>query len=368
MCQLPRLQNVDFSNNSLSGSIPEGLKKCKQLQRLVVTRNQFSGEIPEGIWPEMENLVQLDLSSNEFNGSIPDDIGELKSLSGTLNLSHNHFTGKIPKSLGNLPETVSFDLRSNNLSGEIPQTGAFANQGPTAFLNNPDLCGFPLQKSCRNPSRSSPEGQSSSPESGTNARKGLSPGLIILISVADAAGVAFIGLIIVYIYWKNRDSQGCSCTGKEKLGSTGRSAMCSCFSAHSFQNNDSEMESDKERGGKGAEGDLVAIDKGFSFELDELLRASAYVLGKSGLGIVYKVVLGNGVPVAVRRLGEGGEQRYKEFVAEVQAIGRVKHPNVVKLRAYYWAPDEKLLISDFISNGNLANALRGNLPKFFLHV
>ncbi|KAJ9709799.1 hypothetical protein PVL29_001317 [Vitis rotundifolia] len=359
MCQLPRLQNVDFSNNSLSGSIPEGLKKCKQLQRLVVTRNQFSGQIPEGIWPEMENLVQLDLSSNEFNGSIPDDIGELKSLSGTLNLSYNHFTGKIPKSLGNLPETVSFDLQSNNLSGEIPQTGAFANQGPTAFLNNPDLCGFPLQKSCRNPSRSSPEGQSSSPESGTNARKGLSPGLIILISVADAAGVAFIGLIIVYIYWKKRDSQGCSCAGKEKLGSTGRSTMCSCLRAHSFPNNDSEMESDKERGGKGAEGDLVAIDKGFSFELDELLRASAYVLGKSGLGIVYKVVLGNGIPVAVRRLGEGGEQRYKEFVAEVQAIGRVKHPNIVKLRAYYWAPDEKLLISDFISNGNLANALRG---------
>ena len=82
-------------------------------------------------------------------------------------------------------------------------------------------------------------------------------------------------------------------------------------------------------------------------------------LGKSGLGIVYKVVLGNGVPVAVRRLGEGGEQRYKEFAAEVQAIGKVKHPNIVRLRAYYWAPDEKLLISDFISNGNLATALRG---------
>jgi hypothetical protein len=77
---------------------------------------------------------------------------------------------------------------------------------------------------------------------------------------------------------------------------------------------------------------------------------------------VYKVVLDNGSPVAVRRLGEGGEQRYKEFVAEAQAIGKVKHPNVVKLRAYYWAPDEKLLISDFISNGNLANALRGILP------
>lgn len=114
------------------------------------------------------------------------------------------------------------------------------------------------------------------------------------------------------------------------------------------------------------EGDLVAIDKGFTFGLEELLRASAYVLGKSELGIIYKVVLGNGIPVAVRRLGEGGEQRYKEFVAEVQAIGRVKHPNVVRLRAYYWAPDEKLLISDFIANGNLASALRGQL--YFLHL
>lgn len=185
--------------------------------------------------------------------------------------------------------------------------------------------------------------------------------MIILISVADAAGVALIGLIIVFVYWKKKNvSNSCSCTGKTEFGKNETSHGCRLFSCvNSFGNEESEEE-DVENGetGKG-EGELVAIDKGFSFELDELFRASAYVLGKSGLGIVYKVVLGNGVPVAVRRLGEGGEHRYREFVAEVQAIGKVKHPNIVKLRAYYWAPDEKLLISDFISNGNLANALRG---------
>ncbi|KAK9934401.1 hypothetical protein M0R45_021547 [Rubus argutus] len=83
-----------------------------------------------------------------------------------------------------------------------------------------------------------------------------------------------------------------------------------------------KLDPEKAERGQGG-GDLVAIDKGFTFELDELLRASAYVLGKSGLGIVYKVVLGNGIPVAVRRLGEGGDQ------------------------------------SDFVSHGNLASALRG---------
>ncbi|KAF9603370.1 hypothetical protein IFM89_035615 [Coptis chinensis] len=361
ICHLPRLQNLDLSKNSLSGSLSSDLEKCKQLQRLNLAGNKFSSEIPSGIWSTLDNLVQLDLSSNQLSGSIPNDLGELKSLSGTLNLSFNHLSGEIPKSLGNLPVTVSFDLRNNNLTGEIPQTGAFANQGPTAFLNNPSLCGFPIQKSCQNSPQSSSTGGGSTgagrETKNGGSKKGLKPGLIILISVADAVGVAFIGIVIVYIYWKKKGNESCSCTGKTKLGGNGVKRCSFCFCTNGFPGNESENESEK--GGGNGGGNLVAIDKGFSFELDELLRASAYVLGKSGLGIVYKVVLGNGIPVAVRRLGEGGEQRYKEFTAEIQAIGRVKHPNVVKLRAYYWAPDEKLLISDFISNGNLASALRG---------
>ncbi|KAM6562502.1 hypothetical protein CsatB_022500 [Cannabis sativa] len=366
ICTLPRIQNLDLSNNSITGEIPEELKKCTQLQRLILARNKISGKIPSGIWSGMEDLIQLDLSSNELTGPIPEDIGEIKSLTGTLNLSFNHLSGKLPKSLGELPVTVSFDLRNNNFSGEIPQTGSFSNQGPTAFLNNPKLCGFPLQKACRDTSESSSGSSNSGRESNSGPKKGLSPGLIILISLADAAGVAFIGLIIVYIYWKKKDnSNGCSCTGKRKFGDNNeKTQLCSCLCSNGFGNEESEMEdpekSESGRGGSGnGGGDLVAIDKGFTFELDELLRASAYVLGKSGLGIVYKVVLGNGIPVAVRRLGEGGDQRYKEFAAEVQAIGKVKHPNIVKLRAYYWALDEKLLISDFISNGNLGTALRG---------
>uniref|UniRef100_A0A7N0VKZ8 Protein kinase domain-containing protein n=1 Tax=Kalanchoe fedtschenkoi TaxID=63787 RepID=A0A7N0VKZ8_KALFE len=361
ICSIPRLQNLDLSSNHLSGVLPPELRNCKQLQRLILASNQFSGSLPDGIWPAMVNLAQLDLSANEFDGEIPEDIGELKSLSGTLNLSFNHFSGKIPNSLGKLPLAVSFDLRGNNLSGEIPQTGTFVNQGPTAFLNNPLLCGFPLRKKCENSDQNAPpgSGQRHTPSS-DNLKKGLKPSLIVLISLADAAGVALIGLIAVYVYWKRNDSDGCSCTGKKKLGGgNGRHGWCLCICANDAAASEGG-DSDREVGGSGrGEGELVAIDKGFTFELDELLRSSAYVLGKSGLGIVYKVVLANGAPVAVRRLGEGGEQRYKEFATEVQAIARVKHPNIVRLRAYYWAPDEKLLVSDYISNGSLASALRG---------
>ncbi|XP_057859204.2 receptor protein kinase-like protein ZAR1 [Cryptomeria japonica] len=355
--RLPRLQNLDLSSNSLSGPIPKDFTNCKQLQRLLLQNNFFTGPIPAGLGSNLYDLEQLDLSSNRLNDSIPEDLGNLSSLVGTLNLSYNRLSGPIPRALGKLPLTVSLDVRNNNLTGPIPQDGSLANQGPTAFVNNPGLCGFPLKTVCQNPvptspspaNLPSPQGRSDQRETSTG-RKGLTTGVIIAISVGDAVGIALVGMLFVYLYWKTRICQikWCSCTGKNKLGGGGAS-QCFCGNRES---SDTASE-------KGDQGDLIPIDKAFSFELDELLRASAYVLGKSGLGIVYKVVLGSGVPVAVRRLGEGGAQRFKEFEAEVQAIGRIRHPNIVKLRAYYWAADEKLLIYDFIPNGSLATALHG---------
>lgn len=123
---------------------------------------------------------------------------------------------------------------------------------------------------------------------------------------------------------------------------------------------------------EGQKGEFYVVDEegGFGLELEELLRASAYVVGKSRNGIVYKVVVGRGVSVAVRRLGEGGLWKFKEFEAEVEAIARVRHRNVVRLRAYYYATDEKLLVSDFISNGSLHAALHGTLHyvSFFIYI
>lgn len=123
------------------------------------------------------------------------------------------------------------------------------------------------------------------------------------------------------------------------------------------------------------EGKLVAMDEGFELELEDLLRASAYVVGKSRSGIVYRVVSGMGsgtvaatfstsTVVAVRRLSDGDATwRRRDFENEVEAIGRVHHPNIVRLRAYYYAEDERLLITDYIRNGSLYSALHGNLLK-----
>ncbi|XP_074557500.1 receptor protein kinase-like protein ZAR1 [Curcuma longa] len=361
-CDVPRLQNLDLSRNAIAGPLPPALRRCRQLQRLVLMGNRLSGVIPAGIWGEMEKLAQLDLSSNAFEGPIPPDIGELDSLGGTLNLSHNRFSGKIPSTLGDLPTTVSLDLRFNNLSGEIPGGGSLANQGPTAFLNNPRLCGVPLLITCEMeaaPAAETPSAVQGSAaatvtdkEAAKEGERGMRAGLIVLISVADAAGVALVGLVVVCAYRKMKGpNEACNCCGEPTAN----------------KGEEEEDDSASSSSSEAAEGKLVAMDKDFKVDLEELLRASAYVLGKGPKGIVYKVVVGEGTAVAVRRLGQGGGGggggRPKEFAAEVRAMGRIRHPNLVRLRAYYWAPDEKLLIADYIANGDLATALRGQPGK-----
>ncbi|MCO5582917.1 hypothetical protein L7F22_036820 [Adiantum nelumboides] len=367
--RLAGLQTLDISNNALSGTIPHSITKCTNLQTLVLANNLITGSIPSGFGASFRTLEQLDLSANRISGLIPNDLGKLSSLQGTLNLSYNHLSGPIPATLGSLPYIVSLDLSHNNLSGKIPQDGSLGGQGPGPFLGNPLLCGFPLTAVCHVspplpslPVESSPSSMSSSSQHHTkdmsSRKSGLSLAAIVGIAVGDAIGITMAAMLLMYWYSKTRvcHEKVASPTAFAAIKSRKSGGSRRCF--HGSSEVSSEASGSPEKSNE--QGELVALDKGFSSDLDELLRASAYVLGKSGQGIVYKVVLGSGTPVAVRRLGGGGNQKQKEFESEVQAISKVRHPNVVRLLAYYWAADEKLLIYDYISNGTLASALHGN--------
>ncbi|KFK33342.1 hypothetical protein AALP_AA5G001600 [Arabis alpina] len=359
--KLKLLQTLDLSQNLFKGSLPPSILQCNRLRTLDVSRNNFSGPLPNGFGSAFVSLERLDLAFNQFNGSIPSDIGKLSNLQGTADFSHNHFSGSIPPALGDLPEKVYIDLTFNNLSGPIPQTGALMNRGPTAFIGNTGLCGPPLKDLCsgnelgRNASypfipSNNPLDDSDGNSETKQKSSGLSKTAIIAIVLCDVIGICFVGLLFTYCY-----SKFCACNSENRFGfekdSKKRAAECLCF-----RKDESETQSENVE-----HCDIVALDSQVAFNLEELLKASAFVLGKSGIGIVYKVVLENGLTLAVRRLGEGGSQRFKEFQTEVEAIGKLKHPNIASLRAYYWSVDEKLLIYDYVSNGNLATALHGKL-------
>jgi hypothetical protein len=98
------------------------------------------------------------------------------------------------------------------------------------------------------------------------------------------------------------------------------------------------------------------------FELEELLRASAEMLGKGGCGTAYKAVLDDGTVVAVKRLRDATAApaaSKKDFEHHMAVLGRFRHPNIVPLVAYYYARDEKLLVYEYMPNGSLFSLLHG---------
>jgi serine/threonine protein kinase len=97
----------------------------------------------------------------------------------------------------------------------------------------------------------------------------------------------------------------------------------------------------------------------YNFDLEDLLRASAEVLGKGSYGTAYKAVLEESTTVVVKRLREVVMGK-RDFEQQMENVGRVgQHPNIVPLRAYYYSKDEKLLVYDYIPGGSLSTLLHG---------
>ena len=99
------------------------------------------------------------------------------------------------------------------------------------------------------------------------------------------------------------------------------------------------------------------------FDLEDLLRASAEVLGKGSVGTAYKAILESGSIVAVKRLKDVTIER-KEFEQQMDHVGKLKHENLVPLIAYYYSKEEKLLVNEYMTNGSLSALLHGEFPSF----
>ncbi|KAL0701048.1 hypothetical protein Bca4012_057170 [Brassica carinata] len=346
--RLKSLITLDLSKNSFNGSIPLSLLQCKKLKTLVLSNNDFSGDLPTGFGSSLVHLRTLNLSFNRLSGTIPEDIGTLKNLKGTLDLSHNSFSGMIPTSLGDLPEVLYVDLAHNKLSGPIPQSKNLLNYGPNAFQGNPLLCGIPTKVSCATRTTQVIPSQLYSGKANHHSRFSI----ILTATGCTVAGIVFLASLFIYHLRKtsaaraDKDQNSRTCHSDKK---TMQEFLC-------FKTGNSASEALDENKTQQV---FVRMDPEIQFDLDQLLKASAFLLGKSRIGLVYKVVLENGLMLAVRRLEDKGWLRLREFLTDVEAMAKIKHPNVLNLQACCWSPEEKLLIYDYIPNGDLGSAIQG---------
>ncbi|XP_051150817.1 probable serine/threonine-protein kinase At1g01540 [Andrographis paniculata] len=98
-------------------------------------------------------------------------------------------------------------------------------------------------------------------------------------------------------------------------------------------------------------------------ELEESTHgfADENVIGEGGYGIVYHGVMKDNTRVAVKNLLNNRGQAEREFKVEVEAIGRVRHKNLVRLLGYCAEGAHRMLVYEYVDNGNLEQWLHGDV-------
>ncbi|KAJ6989369.1 receptor-like protein kinase [Populus alba x Populus x berolinensis] len=87
------------------------------------------------------------------------------------------------------------------------------------------------------------------------------------------------------------------------------------------------------------------------------------IIGDGGYGVVYQGHLINGTPVAVKKLLNNPGQADKDFRVEVEAIGHVRHKNLVRLLGYCMEGTQRMLVYEYVNNGNLEQWLHGGMRQ-----
>ncbi|KAJ7968532.1 Kinase family protein [Quillaja saponaria] len=86
---------------------------------------------------------------------------------------------------------------------------------------------------------------------------------------------------------------------------------------------------------------------------------SSNKIGQGGFGTVYKGTLQDGIQVAVKTLSAGSMQGVHEFLAEINTMANIKHPNLVQLIGCCAQGPHRILVYDYLENNSLDSALLG---------
>lgn len=362
LSQLDQLRVLSFKGNSISGQIPD-LSHLVNLKSLFLNDNNFSGEFPASI-SELHRLKVVVLAGNRIRGHIPASLLKLRRLY-VLDLEDNLLTGTIPPL--NQNTLRFFNVSNNNLSGQIPVTPSLVRFNASSFAGNEELCGEQVRSPCKNgigfpfPPSMSPlfPPLRSSRNSSNHSR-------LIKIIAGSVGGFVLLLIcsLLVFLVCRKSRRKEVSDTEKNKgvVGVEG-----------------AEGGEETGRGGGGRSGNNGAKPGGFSWEgdglgrlvfcgagdqqmnysLEDLLKASAETLGRGSMGSTYKAVMESGFIVTVKRLKDARFPRLDEFRRQMDVLGKLRHPNLVPLRAYFQAKEERLLVYDYFPNGSLFSLIHG---------
>ncbi|XP_073022489.1 serine/threonine-protein kinase BRI1-like 2 [Primulina eburnea] len=342
LLQVPSLRSCDFTR-LYSGPVLSLFTRYQTVEYLDLSYNQLRGKIPDG-FGEMIALQVLVLSHNQLSGEIPDSLGQLKNI-GVFDASYNRLQGHIPDSFSNLSFLVQIDLSNNELTGQIPSRGQLSTLPATQYANNPGLCGVPLPECQYNDNQPSenPTGNGEKRHKSAGVSWANSMVMGILISLAS---VCILIVWAIAIRTRRKEAEGARMLGSLQASHAATTWKIEkekeplSINVATFQRELRKLKFSQ----------LIEATNGFS---------AASLIGSGGFGEVFKATLKDGSSVAIKKLIRLSCQGDREFMAEMETLGKIKHKNLVPLLGYCKIGEERLLVYEFMEYGSLEEMLHG---------
>eukprot|EP01018_Ginkgo_biloba_P034832 Gb_33466 [translate_table: standard] len=350
LLQVPTLKTCDFTR-LYSGSALNDWTHYGSLEYLDLSYNNLAGNIP----PEFGDIVALqvlDLAHNKLSGPIPSSLGNLRNL-GVFDAAHNKLQGRIPESFSNLTFLVEIDLSNNDLVGPIPSRGQLSTLPASQYANNPGLCGVPLA-TCSDYSASNITSATNIPAPRKNRPTAASWANSIVLGILISMASVCV-LIVWAITMRARQKEG---EATAILNSLHTSCNATTWKIGKEKEPLSINVATFERPlRKLTFSQLIEATNGFCAES---------LIGCGGFGEVFKASLRDGSVVAIKKLIRLSCQGDREFMAEMETLGKIKHRNLVPLLGYCKVGEERLLVYEYMEFGSLEDMLHGDKGKSHL--
>ncbi|XP_055804320.1 calmodulin-binding receptor kinase CaMRLK [Solanum dulcamara] len=336
----PNLTSLDLSHNDIK-ILPFWFTNLTKLENLSISSCNIYGN-PEPI-SHIKSLKHLDVSINHMDGKFPNDFPPLSSLD-FLNISFNNFTGVIPQDqfakFGNSSFIHAGHLQTKNLLPNPKNSSQLHNKNHN-FTTPTHKKVLPMRDKPIKPKTQKPK-----------SRKKI---LITAISSASTFLILAMGSVILCLYKRRK-----TLTRKNKwliskpIQIPFRMDKSGPFSFETESGN--SWVADIKEPSSAA---VVMFEKPLmNLTFKDLIAATSHfgkesLLAEGRCGPVYRAVLPGDLHVAIKVLEHARELGHHDAIALFEALSRLKHPNLLPISGFCIAGKEKLVLCEFMANGDL---------------